>query len=123
MFENEYVECVLPAQKSIALIAHDNKKKDMVDWCMKNKKILEQYEKSFGVMGIGMPPYMMNNQMNYGAPMNNSYMPNQPMQQPTQQMNQNYQTPTDNNGQTSHHRHSLSEYYHPVHVPISYTCH
>ncbi len=43
MFENEYVECVLPAQKSIALIAHDNKKKDMVDWCMKNKKILEHH--------------------------------------------------------------------------------
>ena len=43
MFENEYVECVLPAQKSIALIAHDNKKKDMVEWCMKNKKILEHH--------------------------------------------------------------------------------
>lgn len=63
----------------------------------KNKKILEQYEKSFGVMGMGMQPYM-NNPMNYGAPtMNNSYMPNQSMQQPPQQMNQNYQVPTDNN--------------------------
>ena len=43
MFENEYVECVLPQQKSIALIAHDNKKQDMVDWCLKNKKILEHH--------------------------------------------------------------------------------
>ena len=43
MFENEYVECVLPAQKSIALIAHDNKKKDMVEWCLENKKILEHH--------------------------------------------------------------------------------
>lgn len=43
MFENEYVECALPQQKSIALIAHDNKKKDMVDWCLKNKKILEHH--------------------------------------------------------------------------------
>ena len=43
MFENEYVECVLPAQKSIALIAHDNKKQDMVEWCMQNKKILEHH--------------------------------------------------------------------------------
>ena len=43
MFENEYVECALPAQKSIALIAHDNKKKDMVEWCMQNKKILEHH--------------------------------------------------------------------------------
>ena len=73
----------------------------MIVKCSKNKKILEQYEKSFGVMGMGMPPYMMNNQMNYGAPMNNSYMPNQPMQQPTQPMNQNYQTPTDNDGQNN----------------------
>ena len=65
----------------------------------KNKKILEQYEKTYGVMGMGMQPYMMNNQMNYGAPMNNSYFPNQPMQQPTQPMNQNYQAPTDSDGQ------------------------
>ena len=43
MFENEYVECALPAQKSIALRAHDNKKKDMVEWCMQNKKILEHH--------------------------------------------------------------------------------
>ena len=43
MFENQYVECVLPAQKSIALIAHDNKKKDMVEWCMENKSILEHH--------------------------------------------------------------------------------
>ena len=66
----------------------------------KNKKILEQYEKTYGVMGMGMQPYM-NGQMNYGAPMNNSYFPNQPMQQPTQPMNQNYQAPTDNNGQNN----------------------
>ena len=43
MFENQYVECVLPAQKSIALIAHDNKKRDMVEWCMENKSILEHH--------------------------------------------------------------------------------
>ncbi|MBR3808780.1 MAG: hypothetical protein IKK46_00580 [Clostridia bacterium] len=67
----------------------------------KNKKILEQYEKTYGVMGMGMQPYMMNNQMNYGAPMNNSYFPNQPMQQPTQPMNQNYQAPTDSDGQNN----------------------
>ncbi len=67
----------------------------------KNKKILQQYEKSFGVMGMGMQPYT-NNPMNYGAPsMNNSYMPTQPMQQPTEQMNQNYQEPTDNDGQNN----------------------
>ncbi|MBQ6935465.1 MAG: hypothetical protein IJN49_02850 [Clostridia bacterium] len=67
----------------------------------KNKKILQQYEKTFGIMGMGMQPYM-NSQMNYGAPMmNNSYMPNQPIQPPTQPMNQNYQAPTDNDGQNN----------------------
>ena len=43
MFENEYVECVLPKQKSIALIAHDNKKGEIIDWCLKNKSILEHH--------------------------------------------------------------------------------
>ena len=65
----------------------------------KNKKILEEYESKYGIMGMGMPPYM--NNMNYGAPINNSYMPQQPMQQPTQPMNQNYQVPTDKNGQNN----------------------
>ena len=43
MFENEYVECSLPKQKSIALIAHDNKKAEIIDWCISNKKILEHH--------------------------------------------------------------------------------
>lgn len=43
MFENEYVECTLPCQKTIALIAHDNKKPEIIDWCMKHKKILEHH--------------------------------------------------------------------------------
>ena len=43
MFENEYVECVLPKQKNIALIAHDNKKGEIIDWCLKNKGILEHH--------------------------------------------------------------------------------
>jgi methylglyoxal synthase len=43
MFENEYVACTLPRQKSIALIAHDNKKQEIIDWCLANKKILEHH--------------------------------------------------------------------------------
>ena len=43
MFENEYVECSLPCQKTIALIAHDNKKQEIIDWCMQHKKILEHH--------------------------------------------------------------------------------
>ena len=43
MFENQKVECVLPAQKCIALIAHDNKKAELIEWCQENKKILEHH--------------------------------------------------------------------------------
>ena len=43
MFENEYVACTLPRQKSIALIAHDNKKQEIIDWCLANKNILEHH--------------------------------------------------------------------------------
>jgi methylglyoxal synthase len=43
MFENQYVECTLPKQKSIALIAHDNKKPEIIDWCLQNKAILEHH--------------------------------------------------------------------------------
>lgn len=73
----------------------------------KNKKILEQYEKTFGGMGMGMPPYGMNNQMNYGVPYNNSYMPNQmpmnqpPMNQPPMGQPPMGQPPFDNNNQNN----------------------
>ena len=30
--------------KTIALIAHDNKKAEMVNWAMKNKSVLEKYQ-------------------------------------------------------------------------------
>ena len=30
-------------QKNIALIAHDNKKADLIDWCEQNKEILKQH--------------------------------------------------------------------------------
>lgn len=43
MFENEYVACTLPSQKTIALIAHDNKKQEIIEWCMKHKKTLEHH--------------------------------------------------------------------------------
>lgn len=39
----EYQTVSLPAAKKIALVAHDNKKKDMVAWCNKHKAELEQH--------------------------------------------------------------------------------
>ena len=43
MFENEYVPCVIGAQKNIALIAHDAKKAEMIEWCRRNKEILSHH--------------------------------------------------------------------------------
>ena len=40
MFENEYISLTLPKQKNIALIAHDSKKHDMIEWCRNNSAIL-----------------------------------------------------------------------------------
>jgi len=37
------VEMIMPAQKNIALIAHDNKKQELIDWCIANKSILEHH--------------------------------------------------------------------------------
>ena len=38
---DNYMPCVIEKQKNIALIAHDFKKAELVDWCRKNKEILE----------------------------------------------------------------------------------
>ena len=43
MCENQNVDVTIPAQKNIALIAHDNKKAVLVEWCKKNKEILEHH--------------------------------------------------------------------------------
>ncbi len=43
MFENEKISMTIGRQKNIALIAHDSKKHDMIDWCKKNKAILERH--------------------------------------------------------------------------------
>ena len=43
MFENENITMTIPKQKNIALIAHDSKKHEMIEWCKKNKTILERH--------------------------------------------------------------------------------
>lgn len=40
----EYKQVTLPANKSIALIAHDNKKKDLIAWCTKHRETLRQHK-------------------------------------------------------------------------------
>lgn len=39
----EYINLTIGKQKNIALIAHDGKKKDMIDWCEANKEILKHH--------------------------------------------------------------------------------
>lgn len=43
MFENEYIEVTIGRQKNIALIAHDNKKKDIIEWCQEHQNILKNH--------------------------------------------------------------------------------
>ncbi len=43
MFENEYIPCTIAKQKNIALIAHDNKKRELIEWCEQHKDVLSQH--------------------------------------------------------------------------------
>lgn len=40
---SDFVKLVIGKQKNIALIAHDSKKADMVNWCKKNENILNKH--------------------------------------------------------------------------------
>lgn len=42
----DYLTMTIGKQKSIALIAHDGKKQDMLEWCRKNKEVLEKHRLS-----------------------------------------------------------------------------
>lgn len=41
--KDEYIEFTIGKQKSIALIAHDGKKQELIDWCEENKEILKNH--------------------------------------------------------------------------------
>jgi methylglyoxal synthase len=40
----KYKEALLPAKKNIALVAHDNRKKDLLDWAYYNREALSQHD-------------------------------------------------------------------------------
>ena len=42
----EYLNMTIKKQKSIALIAHDGKKQDMIKWCKDNKSVLQKHRLS-----------------------------------------------------------------------------
>lgn len=43
MLQDEYIVLTIGKQKSIALIAHDNKKQDLIDWCERHVEILKKH--------------------------------------------------------------------------------
>ncbi|WP_317367120.1 methylglyoxal synthase [uncultured Tyzzerella sp.] len=40
----EYITLTIKKQKNIALIAHDNKKSELIEWCKKYKNVLETHK-------------------------------------------------------------------------------
>jgi len=44
MITDHYIKFTLPIRKSIALIAHDGKKAELIEWAMKNKDILKNHD-------------------------------------------------------------------------------
>ncbi len=44
MIKDQYIKFTLPVKKSIALIAHDGKKPQLIEWVDKNKEILKHHE-------------------------------------------------------------------------------
>ncbi len=43
MEENKFVTLTIEKQKNIALIAHDKKKEELIEWCNKHKDILKNH--------------------------------------------------------------------------------
>lgn len=41
---DEYITLTIKKEKNIALIAHDNKKKEIIEWCKKYKDILKNHK-------------------------------------------------------------------------------
>ena len=44
MNETEYISSIIPKQKNIALIAHDNKKSELIEWVSRNKEVLSTHQ-------------------------------------------------------------------------------
>ena len=41
--KNDFITLTIGKQKNIALIAHDGKKKELIQWCLDNKSVLEKH--------------------------------------------------------------------------------
>ena len=47
MLNDNYVTMEIEKAKHIALVAHDGKKKELVEWCDRNKDVLKSHFLSF----------------------------------------------------------------------------
>ena len=56
----DYITMTIPKKKSIALIAHDAKKEELIKWCEDNKEILSQHE----LCGTGTTARMITDRTN-----------------------------------------------------------
>ena len=43
MLDEDFITLTIERQKNIALIAHDNKKAELIEWCEENKEILKNH--------------------------------------------------------------------------------
>ena len=43
MLNDDFITLTIAKQKNIALIAHDSKKAEMIDWCRENREILSRH--------------------------------------------------------------------------------
>ncbi len=41
--DDQYISMIIERQKNIALIAHDNKKSELIDWCVEHQDILKRH--------------------------------------------------------------------------------
>lgn len=56
--DNTFVTLTIPAGKNIALIAHDSKKRELIEWCRIHKSILEKHS----LCGTGTTARMITDQ-------------------------------------------------------------
>ncbi len=57
---NDYITFTIKAQKNIALIAHDNEKPKLIEWCKENHDILKKHR----LYGTGTTSRMITDQAN-----------------------------------------------------------
>lgn len=60
MLKEDYITLTIERQKNIALIAHDSKKKDLIEWCQEHKDVLKKHF----LCGTGTTARMITDQTN-----------------------------------------------------------